>query len=392
MRRRTAATFLATSLLALGACGDDDGVQESLIVGDTLTVYSSVPLRGPYADVARDVIRAEKLALKEAGGRAGDFSVSYASLDGADPETGRWSPGRVASNARKAVQDRQTIAYLGELEAGASAISVPILNEGGILQVSPRDTFGGLTARGGRGEPEKYYPSGERTFARMVPGDEEQAEELVAAMRRDGVRRLVLADDRELSGSSLGDRLTRLARTSGIEIVRRIRLEADDDSEDGIEVPDDLGRDVREERADAFLYAGSYRPFAVEVLEAVHADNPRLALYGADDLALAPDLPARVGAAGRRLTLTGVASPSGAMADGFARRFEAEYGRRPHPQAVFGYRAMRLVLDAVRRAGPDAKSRRRVIREALRRAGTPRSRFGRFKVEGNRLIAVAPQM
>src|SRR3712207_6796176 len=202
MRRRIAALLLVTTVLA-ASCGDDDGTTESLIVGDTLTVYSSLPLRGPYADVARDLVRAEKLALKEAGGRAGEFSISYVSLDSADPEEGRWTPGRVAANARKAVQDRQTIAYLGELETGASAISVPILNEGGILQVSPRDTFGGLTARGARGEPEKYYPSGERTFARMVPGDDEQARELVAAMRSQGVRRLLLADDRELAGSSL---------------------------------------------------------------------------------------------------------------------------------------------------------------------------------------------
>ena len=390
--RWTAALLLATTLLLFGSCGDDDGIEETLIVGDTLTVYSSVPLRGPYADVARDVIRAEKLALKEAGGRAGEFSISYASLDGADPETGRWSPGRVASNARKAVQDRQTIAYLGELEAGASAISVPILNEGGILQISPRDTFGGLTARGGRGEPEKYYPSGERTFTRMVPGDDRQAEALVEAMRGDGVRRLVLADDKELSGASLGDRLARLARTSGIEIVRRIRLDPDDDAEDGIEVPAGLARDVREERADAFLYAGSYRPFATEVLNAVHDASPGLELYAPDDLALAPGLPARAGAAGARLTLTGIRAPRDAMSAAFARAFRREYGRQPHPQAVFGYQAMRVVLDAVARSGADAKSRRRVIREALRRAGAPRSRFGRFKVRGNRLIAVAPQM
>ena len=387
MRRRIAALLLVTSL-AVAACGDDDGVEESLIIGDTLTVYSSVPLRGAYAEVSRDVVRAEKLALKEAGGRAGEYTVSFASLDGADPETGRWSPGRVASNARKAVQDRQTIAYLGELESGASAISVPILNEGGILQVSPRDTFGGLTSRGSRGEPEKYYPSGERTFARVVPGDDEQARELIDAMRSDGVRRLVLADDRELSGSSLGDRLTRLARGAGIEVVDRARLDPDDDAEDGIEVPSGLGRNVRAEGADAFLYAGAYRPFAVEVLKSVHAANPGVGLYGADDLALAPSLPEQAGAAGRRLVLTGVRAPEGADVSVFARAFEREYGERPHPQAVFGYRAMRLVLDAVGRAGPDANSRRRVIREALAQARSPRSRFGRFKVEGNRLIPV----
>src|SRR5918998_3364615 len=133
---------------------------------------------------------------EEAGGRAGDFRVSYVSLDSADPKTGRWDPGRVADNARTAVEDLQTIAYLGELEAGASAVSVPILNEGGMLQVSPGDTFAGLTEAGLPGEPEKYYPSGRRTFARMVPDDDEQVDRLVALLRRRGVRRLWVADDR----------------------------------------------------------------------------------------------------------------------------------------------------------------------------------------------------
>ena len=391
MRRRLAALLLVTGLLA-ASCGDDDGITETAIVGDTLTVYSSAPLRGPYAEVARDIVRAQKLALKEAGGRAGDFSISFASLDGADPETGRWSPGRVASNARKAVQDRQTIAYLGELENGASAISVPILNEGGILQVSPRDTFGGLTARGGRGEPDKYYPSGQRTFARVVPGDDQQATELVAALRAGGVQRLFLADDRELGGTALVDRLVRLTRGTRIEIVGRARLTPDDDAVDGIEVPSGLARDVREERADAFLYAGAYRPFATEVLKAVHAANPRVDLYAPDDLALAPDLPAEAGAAGRRLLLTGVRAPDDGAAQTFARSFQSEYGTGPHPQAVFGYRAMRIVLDAVRRAGPDAKSRRRVIREALAGAQSPQIRFGRFMVRANRLVPIRSQM
>jgi branched-chain amino acid transport system substrate-binding protein len=361
-------------------------------VGDTLTVYSSLPQRGPYADVSHDIVRAEKLALKEAGGKAGDFSVSYVSLDSADPETGRWTPGRVAANARKAVQDRQTIAYLGELETGASAISVPILNEGGILQVSPRDTFGGLTARGGRGEPDKYYPSGMRTFTRMVPGDDEQARELIDAMRSNGVRRVLLADDRELAGSSLGDRLTRAARTAGIDIVDRRRLDPDDDAKDGIEVPDNIGRQVRSEKADAFMYAGTYRPFALAVLKQVHKENPNVGLYANDDLALAPDLPAQAGAAGSQLVLAGVAAPKDKEASDFARRFTQEYGESPHPQAVLGYQAMKLVLDAVRRAGPDAASRRRVIREALEQAGSPRTRFGRFRVEGNRLIPAGSQM
>jgi branched-chain amino acid transport system substrate-binding protein len=382
---RLLALALVLVLLAAGAlaCGRDDGVEETRIIGDSLTVYSSQPLRGPLADVSRDVVRAEKLALREAGGRAGAFDVNFVSLDSSDPETGRWDPGRVAANARRAVQTTNTIAYLGELETGASAISLPILNEGGILQVSPRDTFGGLTERGGRGEPEKYYPSGVRNFARVVPPSDRQARLVVAAMADQDVRRLVLADDRQLAGTRLGDRVARLAREAGIEVVDRKRLDI------GGEAPEGLGEDVRAERPDAFLYTGAYADAAAEMLQDIHAEAPGVRLYGSDELTLAPELPERAGPAAERLQLTGVDPVETAA---FERRFEAAYGERPDRQAVLGYRAMELVLDAIRAAGDDAASRRVVIRRAVESAGRPRARFTRYRVEDERLVTVGPHL
>jgi branched-chain amino acid transport system substrate-binding protein len=375
--------LLAVLALVIPACGDDDGAVETRIVGDTLTVYSSLPLQGPLADVGRDVLRAEKLALKEAGGRSGAYNVSFVSLDSSDPETGRWDPGRVASNARRAVQTPNTIAYLGELEAGASAVSLPILNEGGILQVSPRDTYGGLTEAGGRGEPEKYYPSGVENFVRVVPPGSGQAAALVAAMRGQGVRRLALADDRKLAGQTLADEVARAAERAGIELTGRERLDPGD------EVPESLGEDVTGERPDAFFYAGAYTDFAAGVLRAVHAADPSVRLYGSDDLAVAPDLPSSAGPAADRLVLT--ALDPGETAD-FERRFEAAYGERPERQAILGYRAMQLVLAAIRAAGEDAARRREVVEQGIRAAGTPLATFARYRVQGERLVRVRPGM
>lgn len=381
---RRIAGILLVSLVPLGvsACGDSDTATETRITGDTVSVYSSLPLRGPLAPVSRDIVAAEKLALLEAGGRAGPYAVSYTSLDSADPKSGRWTPEIVAANARRAIQDRQTIAYLGELENGASAVSLPILNEAGILQVSPRDTFGGLTGRGGRGEPEKYYPSGRRTFARVVPGDEQQAAELVDSMRASGVKRLSLADDRALSGTSMGDRVARLAEAAGIEIVDRLRLRVTD------EVPEGLARRVHRERPDAFFYAGAYGRFALQVLDAVHEGAPELPLYAPDDLAIAPELPTMAGRAASQLELTGVEAPEDGAQRKFEREFRRFYGRQPGDSAVLGYEAMKVVLDAIGHAGARADSRSVVIAEALRAARSPRASFARFRVRGNRLVPI----
>src|SRR5687767_9843495 len=58
---------------SLTSCGRDEAPPESRIAGDTLTVYSSLPLRGPLAPMARDLVRAEKLALAEADAQAGPW-------------------------------------------------------------------------------------------------------------------------------------------------------------------------------------------------------------------------------------------------------------------------------------------------------------------------------
>ena len=76
-------------------------------------------------------------ALAENQGRVGKFRLRFSVLDDTRGEEPRWDPGQSAANARRAAQDRDAIAYVGEIDSGASAISIPITNEAGILHLSP---------------------------------------------------------------------------------------------------------------------------------------------------------------------------------------------------------------------------------------------------------------
>ena len=137
------------------------------------------------------MVNAIKLALQEAGGKAGPLSVTYVSLDSATREDGDVDERPACSTTRaQAVRDLNAIAYIGDRDSAATALSLPLTNEGHVLQVSPSSTYDGLT-RAGRartGEPERFYPSGKRTFGRMVPADHVQASALVGYMKAEGVR------------------------------------------------------------------------------------------------------------------------------------------------------------------------------------------------------------
>ena len=190
-------------------------------MGNQLTIYSSLPLQGPSAGISEEIVGGEKLALAGAGGHIGPFKVSYVSLDDSNATTGEWSPGVTATNAKMAAQDTSTIAYLGDYNSGASAVSLPLINAAGILQVSPASPYVGLTSSldAGQDEPERFYPAGRRTFGRLQPGDPAQAQAQVALMRSLGVKRLYVLGDQgpfevPLSALVAGD-----AKRAGIAVV-----------------------------------------------------------------------------------------------------------------------------------------------------------------------------
>ena len=194
------ALTLPISALAFAGCGGGSPQPEPQLRGAHLTIYSSSPQRGPLRAIGADVLDAERLALAQDSGRVGRYRVRMIALDASTPGVGRSDPAQISLNARRAAKDPRTVAYLGELATGTSAISIPLTNEAGILQVSPLDTAMALTTASlaVAGSPERFYPKLRvlgRTFARVVPSDRGEVDALLADMRRAGVRRLALLTD-----------------------------------------------------------------------------------------------------------------------------------------------------------------------------------------------------
>jgi branched-chain amino acid transport system substrate-binding protein len=368
-------------LAACGGSGSSSGSSESGSTGSTtLTIYSSLPLQGPSRAQSVSIVNAQKLALKEVGGRIGPFTIKFASLDDSTAEAGRWDPGQTSANARRAAQDRTTIAYLGESSSGASAISIPIMNAVGVLQVSPLATAVGLTRGEGavKGEPDKYYPSAKRNFGRVLPADDAQAEAQVAYQRATGCSRVFLLDDRELFGKSLAAAYEPLAREAGLTLVGSESIDRDAASYRS------LAAEIREEGADCVFFAGGVESNAVRLFRDLHAGHPRARLFGPHALVTSTFARALGEGAARVTHLTSPAlAPRLYPAAGrrFFRDYKRTYGHDPEPAAIFGYEAMSVALQAIRDAAERGNDRQAVI-DAFFRIKDRRSVLGRYSIEG----------
>jgi branched-chain amino acid transport system substrate-binding protein len=361
------ALALLPGALALAGCGGGATQEDARLHGARLTIYGSLPQRGPLRAVAADVLDAERLALAHDGGHVGRYGVRLVVLDASTPGAARSDPAQISQNARRAAQDPGTVAYLGELATGSSAISIPLTNEAGILQVSPLDTAMALTTRSlaVAGSPERYYPKLRevgRTFARVVPSDRGQADALLTDMHEHGVRRLAILTDEDPSGRALAVNLRAKAHAAGIAVVAREEID-----EHALQHDDAIAR-IEQANPDAALDATGARPGAVRLWRELHAADPVLELYAPADLAD----PSFVAALGPLAAIAHVTRPmdeaqeGGPLARRFERAFQRAYGRAPGPEARYGYEAMRGVLAAIRRAraaAPDGLlTRRDVVR------------------------------
>jgi branched-chain amino acid transport system substrate-binding protein len=376
------------------ACGGDDdddggggGGDSGGGGGGTVNVYSSLPLQGASRPQTTAMVDGIKLALEQSGGKAGDTTVKYTSLDDSTAQAGSWTPEAVGANARKVAGDDAAVAYIGEFNSGGSAVSIPILNEVPIAQVSPANTAVGLTSDepgADKGEPDKYYPTGERHYLRIVPKDTIQGAALATVMKKDGCTNVYILNDKEVYGAGLSRNIENSAKAQGLEVA----------ANEGIDPKAPNFRSqastIADAGSDCFVFSGITANGAVQLYKDVSAAVPDAKLYGPDGVAESGfsdpkegGIPADV-AAKVKVTVATL-SPDQYPPEGqkFFDDFSAKYGEaNPDPYAIYGYEAMKLVLDTCTELGPDCSDRQAMI-DALFATKGRESVLGTYDIDEN---------
>ena len=389
MRARSlAASGCLVTALALGVAACGGGSNDSSTSGGgggggrtSLTIYSSLPLQGDSRPQSTDVVNGEKLALEEAGGKVGKFTIKYVSLDDATAAAGKWDPGQTSADARKAAQDPSTIVYLGEFNSGASAISIPILNEANTLQVSPSNTYVGLTRAEGadKGEPDKYYPAGKRTFGRVVPADHIQAAAQVTYQKDQGCKKTYILNDKEVYGKGIAVQVENIGKAQGLQIA----------GNDGIDTKAanfrSLATKIKSSGADCMFFGGITQNKGVQVFKDVHAANPTMKLFGPDGVAESA-FSEKLGSDVEKQTY--ITNPTldpklyPPAAQDFFAKFKEKFGNDPQPYAIYGYEAMKVALLAIQNAGDKGNDKQAVI-DAFFKIKDRDSVLGKYSIDEN---------
>ena len=368
---------LAALVPAVAGCGGVGVASETL--GNQLTVYSSLPLQGASAGISQEIVNGERLALAQAGGRIGALKVSYVSLDDANPKTGALDPSATSTDAKTAAQDTTTIAYLGEYGSEATAVSLPLINAAGILQVSPSSPYIGLTSSldAGQDEPERFYPSGRRTFGRLALGDRAQSIAQAKLMRSLGVRRVYVLDDQNPFQAPLAQLVATQAEQAGIAVAAHDSIVATPGSVFTGEI-----EKIQRSKAQAVFFAGGDGAGTAALWRALHRADPRLLLIGPSALST-PVFASAIGAAGASTYLTtpvlalGLYPPAAARV---LRDYRRQFGGQPGAYALYGFEAMSVVLDAIRAAGSRGNDRKAVIESFFQTANRD-SVLGRYSMQ-----------
>lgn len=332
--------IFVVAALSLTACGGAAGKPSSV------KIAVSVPDAIGYGQLIRNTL---ELALEEVGGEINGIRIEYVYIDTSEPGGNPVSPDLEKNAAELAAGDEDVILYIGPASSNQAKMSIPILNEAGIAQLSPTTTWPGLTKPGfAPGEPGIYYPTGQRTFFRMAPSDDVQGVVAAKWAAQLGFEKILVVDDNSAFGVGVSGIFEVTAGDLGLEIIGHESYDAE--AENSAADYEAYAEKILSYDADLVYFGGAAFPGGLEYISAVRSLDPTLPIMGPDGI-VQDDFASGLGENGEGILGTTVALPASALdtpaAAEFVSSYEAAYGEAPGSYLANLYEAIKVAFYAL---------------------------------------------
>ncbi len=310
-------------------------------------IASDLPLQGAIRHQTVQISRAMIWALANKGWKAGRYNIGYQSCDDSTAQTGGWDSAKCATNARLYASNRSVIGVLGTFNSGCAKIEVPILNRanpGPMAMVSPANTNPGLTKKWDPGEPQKYYPTGTRNYARVVATDDIQGPADALWTKTLGFKKVYVLNDKQTYGFGVASTYRTAAKKLGLTVSG---FEGWDAKQSSYEA---LANRIKASGAQVVFLGGIVCNNGAKLMQDIKAVDPKIKLQMPDGFSD----PNANGAVGNGAYISVAGEPPKALTGQgatFVKSFGKQIGTTPNPYAAYGAQAMLVMLQAVSTSG-----------------------------------------
>jgi len=316
-------------------------------------IASDLPLIGGSREQTVQMNKAIAYVLQQQNWKAGKYKIAFQPCNDASAQLAKWDPTKCSANAHAYVGNKSLIGVIGTFNSGCAAIEIPVLNKapgGGLQLLSPANTYGCLTEPCAGPEPEKYYPSGKRTYARVAPSDPNQGAVDAKFMKDKGATSVYILNDKEAYGLGVAKNFKGAAQSLGMKVLG---FSAYDPKAPNYQA---LFTQIKNKNPDSVFIGGLIDENSGQLINdkvSVLGDNTKVKLMLPDGFTTDSVFQRSQGgtpeANGAYFSVAGVGIDKyKGAAQTFINGFKSQLGGKPvDPYAILGAQAAKVLLDAI---------------------------------------------
>ena len=334
-------------------------------------IASDLPLQGAGRAQPLSMVKAIQYVLeKQYRFRAGTFTVGYQSCDDATAQQGGWATEKCTANARAYANDRSVLGVLGTFNSGCAKLEIPILNRapgGPVAMISSANTAVGLTHDApwnDPGEPNIYYPTKIRNYARVATSDDYQGPFAADLLKKLKKKSVYILHDNQTFGKGVANAFRSRANKINLNVEGFEPWDAKAASYEAI------GERIKATGAQSVYLAGIVCNNGVKLIKDIGAVLGKGVTLSAPDGFTPYSATAGAGAAAQGMYISYAGVPLsllGAKGKAFLKAFAKYQGRSVvDPYAVYAAQTAQIMLNAIANSNGSRLSVVRAMHEVER--------------------------